>query len=324
MDPKNRDHSIDIIRGFAILVMIPANFSPSLLPDPPPFWFRIFESLAAPLFVCISGYISSAYFTISLYKNIQRALFVLLAAAAVDFLIWQTTPFFSFDVLYVIGFCIPLHYLVRKWNSNYTLALAIVLMVTSPVMQFIFGYNEDLAYLNDIKDQPVHLIILRMVQSFFIDGWFPFLPWAGISMLGRFLFLNSEKKFIIHGALLTGISVILYFFFPSPWHLREGNSELFYPPGVVFLTFSTGFLFLIFSFKNAFDNSFFRHSKLFGRHSLAIYFLHLALAAYVLHRSDISGWYAYAIICVASIVFFYLFFFFYEKDIFKKLISKDQ
>ena len=50
-----RDKTIDILRGLAIFTMIAANISPYVLIEPHPFWFRLYGSFAAPLFILISG-----------------------------------------------------------------------------------------------------------------------------------------------------------------------------------------------------------------------------------------------------------------------------
>lgn len=46
-----RDKTIDILRGLAIFTMIAANISPYVLIEPHPFWFRLYGSFAAPLFI---------------------------------------------------------------------------------------------------------------------------------------------------------------------------------------------------------------------------------------------------------------------------------
>ena len=50
-----RDLSVDLLRGLAIAVMVAANLVPFLLVPPAPFWLRVIASVAAPLFIFLSG-----------------------------------------------------------------------------------------------------------------------------------------------------------------------------------------------------------------------------------------------------------------------------
>jgi uncharacterized membrane protein len=52
---KQRDNTIDILRGLAIFTMVAANMSADNYADPHPYWFRIFGSFAAPTFVFLAG-----------------------------------------------------------------------------------------------------------------------------------------------------------------------------------------------------------------------------------------------------------------------------
>ena len=50
-----RDIPVDVLRGLAITIMVGANLIPSLLVPPAPFWLRLVSSIAAPLFIFLSG-----------------------------------------------------------------------------------------------------------------------------------------------------------------------------------------------------------------------------------------------------------------------------
>jgi uncharacterized membrane protein YeiB len=52
--PRNRDSSIDILRGIAILTMVAANLSAACLEQPPPLAFRFYGTFAAPLFMILA------------------------------------------------------------------------------------------------------------------------------------------------------------------------------------------------------------------------------------------------------------------------------
>ena len=52
---KFRDIPVDLLRGIAIALMVAANTVPYLLAPPAPFPVRVLASLAAPLFILLSG-----------------------------------------------------------------------------------------------------------------------------------------------------------------------------------------------------------------------------------------------------------------------------
>ena len=59
MSTVDRNRSIDMIRGFAIVAMMAANLLGVVLADPAPFALRLVSSLAAPLFIILSGFMVS-------------------------------------------------------------------------------------------------------------------------------------------------------------------------------------------------------------------------------------------------------------------------
>ena len=50
-----RDSTVDALRGLAIATMVAANLASLVLPEPHPFWFRLYGSFAAPTFILLSG-----------------------------------------------------------------------------------------------------------------------------------------------------------------------------------------------------------------------------------------------------------------------------
>ena len=52
-----RNHSLDVLRGLAIVTMILSNFAGEMLKAPHPFLLTVIGSLAAPLFVMIAGFL---------------------------------------------------------------------------------------------------------------------------------------------------------------------------------------------------------------------------------------------------------------------------
>ena len=102
---KTRFVELDIARSIAILIMIVANAAPSLLEEESvhPI-FRVICSLAAPLFIFISGLTFRVNMDSKKSGLLKNAFYLLASAAFVDVAIWRIMPFCTFDVLYLIAF----------------------------------------------------------------------------------------------------------------------------------------------------------------------------------------------------------------------------
>lgn len=114
MQQPIRDSSIDRLRGLAIFLMVPANMGP-LLSGPHPMWYRFFSSLAAPIFLILVGMMvgkTSSGRTLGYF--LSRGLLTLLFGVFLDIAAWSTIPLTTMDILYFIGFCLPLCYLLRN------------------------------------------------------------------------------------------------------------------------------------------------------------------------------------------------------------------
>ena len=96
---ESRLFYIDVVRGLAIFIMLLANAAPYLLEEPYPFWFRLMSSLAAPVFVSLTGFmLGKRSDSLTFRKTLLRGLLILTTAVAIDILIWDTLPFATFDV----------------------------------------------------------------------------------------------------------------------------------------------------------------------------------------------------------------------------------
>ncbi|MCD6035197.1 MAG: hypothetical protein K0R63_938 [Rickettsiales bacterium] len=284
-----RDHSIDILRGLAILLMVPANLAP-LMVEPHGFWLRFLSSLPAPIFVTLSGMMIA--FMINrdpkrhdLKHFIQRGLFLVGIGALIDIAAWGLLPFTTVDVLYLIGITTPLAYLANRLETRWLLGGMGVLIVASVLLQKFVGYtfypsefalNGHLT--QDLPDQtsiPYHWIA---------DGWFPLVPWFGFMLCGLLLArLRFEKKKIafdqktsVIAAIICAVGALGWYFYPGQHYSREGFSELFYPPVPGFILFMMGSIPLLLS---AIDRtaSFkgWQFLMPFGKASLFFYIVHL-------------------------------------------------
>src|SRR5690348_8983460 len=85
---KYRIPWIDVLRGLAIVFMVPANFSP-LWCQPHPLWFRIATSYAAPIFIMLStGMVILNAHKYNFTYYLHRGLIILGCAVFVDISVW--------------------------------------------------------------------------------------------------------------------------------------------------------------------------------------------------------------------------------------------
>jgi uncharacterized membrane protein len=169
-------------------------------------------------------------------------------------------------------------------------------MIGGPVLQALLGYHTNVL---EIKLGAIHLPeVSRVATSWFVDGYFPLLPWLGYALIGACVFRyvsSSEGKgkgirlFLI-GLISLGIGVVLLFIHTSMipnltnggiLSSREGYSEIFYPPTYGFLFFSNGTIFIqIALFMRVKRTSWNRLPAFFGSHAMLVYISHQALAEY--------------------------------------------
>ena len=291
----NRDKTIDILRGLAIFTMVAANMAGPVLAEPHPFWFRLYGSFAAPLFILISGMMVALttqtkghdfnYF-------LTRGLLIMAVGALIDMLIWKIYPFTTVDVLYLIGISLPLAYLFQRLNSLFQWLIVISIFLLTPLLQNIFGYAD---YPTEFFFPSGELTIVienqtNIINHWLTDGWFPIFPWLGFSLLGVIL-ANLRLKYKTFGGtfiFLIGIftlifGIIIWDFYPVNFLIRAGYSEVFYPPEPGYIISAIGLivlLFFIFDYKPSVI--IYDPLQALGESALFMYILHLSLIEYVI------------------------------------------
>ncbi|NOY06763.1 MAG: DUF1624 domain-containing protein [Chlorobi bacterium] len=319
---------IDLLRGLAILLMIPANITPHL-ELPHPLYERILASLAAPLFLAVSGYmVLVTAHRHNLQYYLKRGGIVLLMGVLVDVGIWRIYPFFTADVLYTIGIALPFLYLLRKSSLSTLAIMLLILFAASPLLVSAYGYQ---AYPVEPKlADGFPASIIPAFRQWFIDGWFPLTPWLGFAVLGgilRRLHAPEDPAWQRQGTIIVaattliviGIGLMIHPLLPSsvPWtdiFNREGYSELIYPPVPGYLVAASGAVFILFIAFSKLTAHGFRPLQWLGKHALFVYIFHQILTEYLLDPvAHLAGagekltepqyWLATAIIiliCVAS------------------------
>lgn len=326
-EPSNRLPWIDALRGLAIILMVPANLAPYFT-EPHPMWFRILGSFAAPTFIMLSaGMVVLTGERHSLGYYLKRGSIIIGVGMGLDLLLWNILPWTSFDVLYTIGLALPLIYLLRRIDARELFYLALIIFLATYVLQAFFGYHAEAleVYLDELAMPPAG----RLLQSWFIDGWFPLFPWMGYALTGALFFRtffreNSgvSNRFLLMGAVLTAVGFALLFL-PLPFvrnladgtilESRGGYSEIFYPPTFAYIFTSIGIVLLFSTLLRRFPVAGVTAVlAFFGRYSMLVYILHQVLGALAVEPTVVafgfdaieSGpWFTFVNIVVLSTIF---------------------
>ncbi len=299
-----RDIPVDILRGFAIALMIGANVLPYILTPPAPLWLRTCASLAAPLFIFISGMmvaLSKDRKNYDLRYFLVRGGVVILIAALLELASARFLPFTDVDVLYLIGISLPLAYLFLSLRTRTRWLIIAAIFCITPVLQFIFGY-AGLPLQIPISGAVAGLPLdpFAILHSWFIDGWFPLFPWLGISLLGAQLgvirwksgransFATPKTVYIALGLLMAGL--FLWMAFPARLFTRLGFVELFYPPTTAFLITIIGVILCLFIFADRLPlaSRIIDPIRAMGECSLAIYIIHSLIIVWLIAPLNLS------------------------------------
>lgn len=301
-----RDTSIDLLRGLAIFTMIAANMAAHSLVEPHSLFMRLYGSLAAPLFIFLSGMM--VIYTMNARAHgpgyyLKRGGMVILVAALMDIFLWGTVPATTFDVLYVIGLGMPVIWLVQHLHRTVQLVLILLIFLLTPVLQYTLGYaaypEEPGIFALQSFDE---LAAVPVWKQFLVDGWFPVFPWLGVSLLGAWIGRwrldhttpSAERVLLFAGTLMLVAGALLWSYFnpqlysnegyvesaysPNLYHFlltRDGYSELFYPPTLYYLLLFLGFILILLVVMRRFQSlKILWPLSVYGRSSLLVYILH--------------------------------------------------
>ena len=286
---------IDLLRTIKIIIIIIANSIPYILVSPHSIWLRIISSLAAPLFIFLSGFSFFLSFNKNQnYRNKYFQVFYLFCSAILlNITIWHIMPFQTFDVLYLISFGLLINILIFKLKVSLKLIVAFLFICTSFVLQNIFNYRFNIP---DIQLQHINWSQFNWGNLFkfrrcFNDGWTPIFPWIGIAILGHIIAQKIEL-IIQHKILIKWSSlflILIFGFFLINKELvspeRQGYLELFYPPSLLFIFFELSFILLLFSLVynlKSINSPKFKFLIILGLNSLLIYLFYALIISYVL------------------------------------------
>jgi uncharacterized membrane protein len=291
---QERNIWIDFIRSIAIIIMIIANSAAVIGNKEYSYFFRIICSLAAPLFVLLSGIsfsVSSKYQSTSHTKT-RSALYLLITASCIDLFIWQSPPFYTFDVLYIIAFGIFLNIFLNHKTLVYFLSFILLSIGLAVYLQVVLPYRFEMQEisLQNIVDMNIRDYIMSSIRYMFVDGWFPIFPWICLPIIGTLIIkyqpIYQSNKLYVYMFSLFALLVSIYGLITasSIVPLRNGYVELFYPASylIFILVCSGALLFFTSTFHNQTSNTFINYFSMIGKYSLFIYIIHIAIIHFVL------------------------------------------
>ncbi len=288
-----RNHTLDVLRGLAIVTMILSNFAGEMLKAPHPFILTVIGSLAAPLFVMIAGFLVG--FSV-LNKGYSFGYFLLrgfltwVVAAIIDMFLWKSYPFISVDVLYLTGLALPFTYLFVRMKFPIKIVLLLLLFGLAPWLRSTIGYAEKPSFPPIWKEGmfvPFEGEFFVIFKHWVLDGWFPIFSWLGIAFLGAVFAEWRIKKeelrkkdfgfIFLFGVFFLGLGMFFWnqeFRYPS----RGNYTELFYPPTLSYYSAYLGGILLLYILVEIKSDLFIYFPlQLLGVSPLFFYFLHFLI-----------------------------------------------
>lgn len=286
---KQRIRDYDVMKGVASLIMIVANGTP-LIHEDHPVAFRIICSLAAPMFLLVSGFTFNALnrrVDPKPYWWLRQSAKLAIVAALIDTFLWRSMPFYTFDVLYVMSAGVLVNAALRRVPATMRLLLAAMIWLIPYVIYPLIPYRQTVEVV-----QVLHVLMGQQalnlespLRAAFIDGWFPVLPWIALPIIGNAvkdlrdpdIMLRRPTilaaSFAAHGALLMKLPAW------SVLPLREGYSVIFYPcDPLTFLFLLCVSVLLVAGIQSAVSRgSVPEWLSVFGQYSLDVYVVHQVL-----------------------------------------------
>jgi uncharacterized membrane protein len=346
-----RLHSIDVLRGLAILSMVLVHFVGNLAPYEPRYatWLDliyVFGSFAAPTFTFLVG----LSFQLSLQKqqsqgqplneimqrSMKRGIAVFIVGLIFAVIIWTFPEIFGWDILTLIGAALLILYPIRKLSPRALIGLCVVILVISPLLREITSYASHWLqadeYVYDFTFQDT-------VLGFLVNGHFPLFPWLIFPLvgmaLGKWLEKVSDWRIPVIGVILlilAGLGVNANSSVTGSWGYYAAPNE-FYPASTTFILEILGVILILFWILYRWLDgeprepgpvlNFFRR---YSRFSLTVYVLHHAVHVWPLYiAAKIQGrdiWYYHQdavnapVALVLTLIFmagFYALIFWWEK-----------
>lgn len=287
----NRSDIIDLVRGIAVLIMIFANSSPYFIVLDNQYTLRFVFSIAAPIFLIITGYCSQSSYINSTQvfkRHLLRIFQIFIIGSFIDAVFWRSVPIVTFDILYLIAISQLVLLFINKLGPKALILFILLIFVGNYLAHNTWIYRFENP---DFNFQTVKFKLLfkaDVFQRMLFDGWFPILPWMGFVFLGALSFhfkqvIDYIKNILFSiGAILLVAAFILMF--NQAGSVRDEYLELWYPAkGIsLLIPFSVYFMLMGLITRDLFFKSLSSEwLKILGRNSLFVYVINAMIIVLV-------------------------------------------
>ncbi len=313
--PKTRVESIDLLKGLAMIIMALDHtrdyfHSSAFLFDPtdptlttlPVFLTRFITHFCAPVFCFLAG--TSAWFvgkrkskrTLSSFL-LKRGLWLIFIELTIVNFAWQFDIQFSVNgiaVIAMLGICMIILAGLIHLNRNFLLVFCCLVILGHSLLDKV-----------QVSDNLLWAILHHQTFFTYDSGFkfyisYPIVPWFAVMALGYTFgsFYDSSYESIMRkkNFNIIGLSLVILFFVlrfiniygdPILWQKMDGFDKTLmsffqltkYPPSLLFLLFTMGFMFLFLSNSENLKGKIISWCTLFGRVPFFFYIIHL----YIIH-----------------------------------------
>lgn len=291
--------SIDILRTFAIFVMVLVHFGENLSGFTSPF-----TGFGAPLFAFLSGVSYFLWVQGQLTRgaseediskvSIRRGLFVIGIGFAFNILVWLPEDTFNWDVLTFVGTALILLNGFHRLPPPITALAAVLALLVSPLLR---GQADYAAYwVNGYFE--CDLTLSDVLIGFLCTGYFPIFPWIAFSLSGYVaaatLFAETDSDeplpslwpLVRLGAALIATSLLARLsrpYLPSPLANNYLGGWTMFPPTIEYVLGTLGMTLMLLGLTHRLIdhnpralrwNGLLNIAKTFSRYSFTIYILH--------------------------------------------------
>lgn len=292
--------SIDILRTFAIFVMVLVHFGENLSGFHSPI-----TGFGAPLFAFLAGVSYCLWSRAQTARgkseteisriSVRRALFVFGVGFAFNIFVWLPEDVFNWDVLTCIGASLLFLTVTRHLPSLVLTVFSIASLLASPVLREIADYA---AYWQNNYFDP-DMTLADVIIGFLVTGYFPLFPWIAFPLAGfqagAVLFTDSADSsdsqpspwlIVLTGMILFAASMLLLGiqpYLPATLSQKVLGGWKMFPPTIEYVTCTLGLALALLGLMHLYVDlnpamagcqNALKVPKAFSRYSFTIYILH--------------------------------------------------
>lgn len=239
LQPVNRIHSIDILRGIVMVVMALDHtrdffHNQALLSDPLDpattnvalFFTRWITHFCAPVFVLLSGvsaYLAAQNKPIKAASRflIQRGLFLIVIEITVVTFGLTFNPFFNFiflQIIWAIGWSMVILGLLMRGSFKIILATGLVLLIGHNFLQYLPLPKEGVWHTILQITLTSRAAVLPLSATHFVGVFYAILPWTAVMLLGYCMgswftadiaAATRKKRLLVTGSILVLLFITL-------------------------------------------------------------------------------------------------------------------